>query len=446
MKKYIMFIAIIAFVFPFTVLANEIGDFNKSINVSINCDQCTDINTKEIHLKLYADGKEVQGKDLILKKQNNFKGTFTDLPIFKEDDVTEINYVVKFLEDGEYRSFSNADITLNKVRASKWVSVSPNNIQPGHKYVLFTDNWNYAENGHGKFAVLGYNMSLIESDATADYKIINGKKSLYSLTIDPYPEDIWTVSKVPNTDLLYDGFENYLVFTNTENKRLSLTGFDKGDWIDYVFRQTSKSDGYNESENSWSTTKVELTPIAEEKERFYLSSHNIINDNVRGTRYIGVDHFYVIKPQQEVDYAAHFIAFEYVENQEIEEVYNVKINREICNELQDVRKIKLTNNVNIINIFQDVGDISNIEFRITDPEIIKIENGKIVPLKIGETDVTFRYGYTDYSLHVIVYDLDNPKTNINTYIIIILLSLLTATMIVYEILRSKRLKLQNKAS
>ena len=212
---------------------------------------------------------------------------------------------------------------------------------------------------------------------------------------------------------------------------MSLSGFDKDTYIDYVFRQTSKPDGYNESEKSWNTTKVEIIPIEEELGRFYISSHNIINDEVRGTRYIGVDHFQNIVAQKEQEYGAHFIAFKYVEDVE-EQVYNVQINRTICRNSKDTRKVLLSDSVRVLGVFLDIGDITGIDFEVVDPSIAKIEDGKVIPLKIGETDINFKYGFTDYTLHVVVYDVPghNPDTSVGNIVSLLIVLIVSATLIV----------------
>lgn len=328
MKKIVVLITLLFF--PSIVLANEIGDFYRDINISVNCSQCDPSEEPEVTFQLFADDEEVEGQKLVLNKENEYKGTFEHLRVFKEGSFKEINYEVKFLEDGEYRSLKPEEITYNKEKVSKWVQVLPEDIQPGHKYALFTDNWNYEANGGPKWVFITNTMGLEAATADSDYKIINGKKSYYSLTTEPNPDWLWTITKVPSTDLLYEGFENYWVLTNVDSKRLSLSGFDKGTWIDYVFRQTGKPDGWSNVDGSWNTTKVEFLPVADEIGRFVISSHNIINDEVRGTKYLGVDHFLGIKVQTEYDYGARVMAFEYLENENVEMAYNIQINMVLC--------------------------------------------------------------------------------------------------------------------
>ena len=148
-----------------------------------------------------------------------------------------------------------------------------------------------------------------------------------------------------------------------------------------------------------------------------------------------------VTPQKEQEYAAHFIAFKYYEEVEEEQVYNVHINKEICKNLADLRKVLLSDSLEVLGIFEDIDDISDIDFKVTDPTIVKIENGKVIPLKIGETDISFRYGYTDYMLHVIVYDTPNPNTQVGGIVAIIATLIISGVVYVYTNRNKKALNI-----
>ena len=329
-KIITILLMLLTMVLPSMVSASSIGEFKESINIKVNLESCEEDYNPEVKFQLFADGEAVEGQEIVLDKNSEYKGVFEDLPVFKEGTYEEIKYEVKFYENGEYRSLSPEEITYNKSKISKWVQVLPEDVQAGHQYALFTYNWNYETNGFGKLALVNGDMALEETTAEADYKIIDGKKSYFSLTQDPSENSLWTITNVPSSDTLYEGFENYWVLTNYQNKRLSLSGFDKGDWIDYVFRQTSKPDGFASSDYSWNTTKVELIPIENEAGHFMITSHNVINEQIRGTKYMGVDHFYMIKAQAEEEYAGHFLLFEYLDDVEVEEAYNVMVDKVLC--------------------------------------------------------------------------------------------------------------------
>ena len=436
MKKILIMLALL--LMPLTVNAFHIEGFEKDINITLNCDDCKDKETREIKIKLFADGEEVPDSEIILNNANDFSGVYEELPIFLDDGFTEIEYEVRFLEDGVYKPFSKTETSYEKANVSKWMSVYPEDVKPGDTIMLVTDNWNHDMNGGPELVITSGDMRLYGINIVADYKIIDGKKSYYSIDDETYDEDEWDVSSVTSDELLYEGFENYVHLKNNEGKNMSLSGFDKGDYIDYVFRQTSKPDGYNDSENSWNTSKVELLPIEDELGRFYITSHNIINDEVRGTRYLGVDHNQNVVAQKEQEYGAHFIVFKYFENMEEEQVYNVHINRTICKNLEDLRKIQLSDSVDVLGVFEDVTDVTGIDFDIVDPSIVKVENGKVIPLKIGETDISFKYGFTDYMLHIIVYDVpnNNPNTDVGAIITLIAITVISGSL--YLVLKNKK--------
>ena len=439
MKKKLLFkIILLLVIFPFSVYANNIGDFYKDINVSLNCSKCANNESMNIHLKLFADGKEVEGTEVILNKQNNFTSTFEDIPMFREDGVTEINYEVKFLEDGKYKSFSNSDISYKKERASKWVSVKLEDLSPGKDYVLMTDNWNYSMNGQPPYILLDKQIGHQFVNVYPDYKLVNGKKSYYSIDDEVEDRCIWHFEKISKNDELYNSYPNSWILTSSENKNMVLTGYSFDEGHTYMFKGSSKK-GWSDTDNSYNNYRMIFNPIENELSRFMIQSDVIWDSDYVRTRYLGIGHMVEQVAQKEAEYGAHIIAFEHVDNVEVEEVYNVSINRELCNSLEDSRNIVITDNVNILSIFNNIAGIQDIEFKISDPSIIKIENGNIIPLKVGKTDVTFKYGYTDYKLRVSVYELKNPKT---ANIVILFISLLIViTIIGIKIIRKKEFKI-----
>ena len=198
MKKLIFMILLIL-AMPLIVSANEIGEFKRTINISLNCEFCPTSTEKTATFQLYANNEMVEGKSIILDESNNFEGSFEDLEVFDENNV-EITYEVKMLKNGEYQSIPEKDITYEKVPIKKWVQVMPEDIKPGHEYVLFTDNWNYEQNGYGKFVLMSGDMHLEETNAIPEYNIVDGKKSYYTLTMEPSEESIWNTLSVSEDD------------------------------------------------------------------------------------------------------------------------------------------------------------------------------------------------------------------------------------------------------
>lgn len=333
MKKLLLLIGLL--LLPTITFANEIGEFKKTINISLNCEFCAETFEKHATFQLFANGEKVEGKTLLVNEENEFKGSFEDLEVFDENN-EEIHYEVKILEGEEYKSIPEEDISYEKVPIKKWVQVMPEDIEPGHEYVLFTDNWNYEANGFGKFALLTGDMYLEETDAIAEYHLIDGKKSYYTLTMEPSEEAIWKTTSVPETDEEYDLFKNYIMFNSYADKRLTLAGYYKGDWTHWIFKQSGKEGYFIDSEYAWYTNKVELIPVEGTIGRFYISSKNVDNGVVLPTHYLGVDHFYNVAAQTVPDYSAQFLAFEYKEA-EVDAVYNMKIGAVLCeNKMTDM--------------------------------------------------------------------------------------------------------------
>ncbi len=418
--KLIFSLLLVMMLFPFAVYANEIGDFYQDINVSLNCNKCANKDTMEIKLKLFVNNKEVQNKELILNKQNNFNGYFEDLPMFEEDGITEIKYEVRFLEDGKYRSFNNNEINYKKERTTKWVSVKPEDLKPGHDYVLMTDNWYYEYNDRDPYILLDGDLYHQYVEVYPDYKIVNGKRSYYSLDSIPEDRTIWHFEKLNQDDELYEYYSGYWVLTNYNGEQLTLAGY-MGDGYNSYFYKASTKNGLQSTKTY--ANRVNIIPIENELSRFNINSKAFWSEDHLTTLYLGIGRLVEAKAQREQEYGAHFIAFEYIDNEEVEEVYNIQIKKELCNKEEDKRTIKITSSIGISEVFKDIDNIEGINFRIADPSILKIKNGKIIPLKIGETDITFNYKYTDYRLHVKIYDLNNPNTGIMTFVVITILTL-----------------------
>ena len=419
MKKLMLPIILFMMFLPIGVYANEIGEFYKDINVSLNCDKCIDENTMEIHLKLFANDIEVDGSELVLNKNNNFTTVFEDLPIFGEDKLTEINYDIRFLEDGEYRKFSNNDIKYNKVRKTQWVSVKPEDIVPGNNYVLMTDNWFYAYNGRNPYILLDGDMYHQYVDVYPEYKIVDGQISYYTLDTEPEERTIWHLEKLDSSDSLYNYYKDYWVLTNYKDEKLTLAGYMGDGSNSYFYKPSTKSGVIDYATYA---DRVNLIPIENELSRFNINSHAYWSEDHQTTLYLGIGSYVEVKAQREQEYGAHFIAFRSISNEEVEEVYNVQITRELCRTVQDKRTVSITEQLNLFSIFNDIPDDANINFKIVNPSILKLENGKIIPLKVGSTDVTFDYAYTSYKLNVQVYD--NPNTGTGLYIIILVIVLM----------------------
>ena len=328
MKKLLWLLLIM--IIPVVVSADHIGEFKKSFNISVNCDQCKSLEGKEAVFQLYVNGEAVEGSKLVLNQDNDFKGSFEDLDVFEDDGITEINYEVRFLDDGEYRPLTEEEISYKTTKVSKWVSVLPEDIQAGHDYVFFTENWNSEINGYSHYVILTGTVRLEASEAVPDYKLINGKRSYYSLVVEPSEEAIWHVENVPEDDPNYELFGDFkMLVNNIDGKKLTLAGYNKGNWVDYIFKYSGK-DGYIESEDAMYNNKVNIIPVEGKRGRFFITSYVVWPDRVSKVRYLGVDHFNNVVKQTEPENSAQILAFEYVEDQEVSQLIDIQVGTVLC--------------------------------------------------------------------------------------------------------------------
>ncbi len=306
---------------------DPILDGYKHISVKFNCDDCDPLKDKPVTVQLFADGVATNRKKT-LNKSTGYEYMFKNLPIFKEDEMTEVKYDVKVLNDDTYTAIPRSTTTNNKTTIKKWVQVLPENIEAGHTYVLVTDNWNYQNNNFSRKVFLRGDVTAKGAQYDLDYNVINGKKSYYSLVEDPVENTAWTVSAVPSDDPNYETFRTYLMFTNEEGKRLVLTGYDRDSSINFMYKASSK-DGFIEDENAEYTNKVKLYPIEGTKGRFRIGTMNLFEEPNNMTQYVSLDFNNQYRATSEIDNAAQFMAFEYVDV-EVSNVREVVITSQLC--------------------------------------------------------------------------------------------------------------------
>ena len=348
--KHFFAFALVLMLFPIVVHANQIGYFKETITVDINCDDCNPWEEQEVTLQLYADGEEVEGKRVTLNKDVGYQTKFEELPMFKENTVTEIEYEVKYLKDGQFVNMPNKKINYKKKNIEKWVSVLPQDIQPDHDYLFLTDNWNYEQNGFSKYVVLRGDVTVKGAKPDSDYKLINGKESYYSLTAEPPANAVWRVTAAENGSW-------YL--TNGEGKKLTVAGYNKGDSINYIFKHSGKV-GYNSSDDSFNNNIMVFDPIAETLGRFYITgmgqyhpdavTESFVPSTEDTPQYLGLNFNNQVEAQVERDYGAQFLAFEYYEG-EAEVMTDISVSMDLCEKAPVVNPDTVDNIVKYVAIF-----------------------------------------------------------------------------------------------
>jgi len=103
--------------------------------------------------------------------------------------------------------------------------------------------------------------------------------------------------------------------------------------------------------------------------------------------YLGIGHYVEVKAQKEVEYAAHIMTFEKIENEEVE-LLDMVITKKMCNG----DELKVNSSKSLTTIFDDMDDLDLVrDCVIEDETIAKIEDGQIIPLAVGKTDIIVNY-------------------------------------------------------
>ncbi len=288
------------------------SDYYKDIVVNFNSNECSENAGKEVTIQLFADGEKVDGKEIKLNSETGYSYVFENLKVFEENSPNEIRYEVKVLEDGVYKLISPRSYSTKKERIEKWVQVLPEDIKPGHTYVITTDNWNVDNNGFSKVIYLRGDITAKGALVEPEYNLIDGKQSYYVINGEPIENTKWTVSSVPEDDPDYEEFKDYLVFTNESGKKLTLSGYNKGDYIDFIYKHSSKN-GYIENEDAIYTNKVTLTYVPNSKGRFYIGTKNLYPEPNNMMQYLTLTGQNQYVAGSVMERAAQFKAFEYVE-------------------------------------------------------------------------------------------------------------------------------------
>lgn len=327
-----------------TIVLDRESNYKKKININLNCKGCENKMDKGVVLQLFVDGKKVEDGKVSLNRKTGFNYTFNDLPFFYDGTLNEIKYEIKVLLNGKYYSIPSKNINNKKETIHKWIQVFPQDIKEGKSYSLVAENKTFESNGLSRYVYLVGDITSKEANVLSEYNVIDGKKSFYIIDKNEQENTKWTVSKVPNSDPNYEEFKDYLMFTNeTEDKKLTLTGYNNGGNINYIYKRSSKL-GYNDSENSWNTNKVKLIPTKNNDGRFIIGTHNVWDkDAYNMMQYISLNNQLQFGANADSSSASQFILFEYVEK-DIVSVSQINLRASLC----DVLKLDKLNNPNTI--------------------------------------------------------------------------------------------------
>ena len=124
MKKGNLFLSLVlslALLIAPVVHASKIQEYHRDITVQANCEKCKASNPEGIEIELFADGEGIQ--TATLDKSNDYKTVFTNLPIVKEDNITEIIYSVKGKKDGKTIDLLNEKSNATTKHIEGWYQV-----------------------------------------------------------------------------------------------------------------------------------------------------------------------------------------------------------------------------------------------------------------------------------------------------------------------------------
>ncbi len=108
---------------------------------------------------------------------------------------------------------------------------------------------------------------------------------------------------------------------------------------------------------------------------------------------------------------------------------------------KQTEKTTIKKSKKISAIFQEIVSLKNITFKIVNEEVLKIENGEIISLKVVNTKIEFKYTGEQYILHVFIKENDlinipdtfkNPNTGTGISIIIIFMLIISLLYILYS--------------
>ena len=324
--KYILLFTLFTF-FGLCTPVYAANDYFKDISISFNHNGCDEQVGKEITIQLFKDGSP-EGAPVVLNSANNYTYKYEDLLIFNPESADEIKYNVKVLEDGNYRLLNPKHQTHSTARIQKWVQVLPDYIQEGHTYVFTTDNWNVDQNGFSPVIYLRGDVTAKGAAVVPEYNIINGMQSYYVIDGEPVANTKWTVSKVPTSDPNYNEYKDYFMFTNeTENKKLTLTAYVNGTDVNWIYKRSGNNGWVNSGELN--TNRVTLTPVPLSKGRFYIGTYSLLDAPNNAPQYITLSGQNQYQAGSNIDRAAQFKAFEYVDT-DVEVGHLITIEESMC--------------------------------------------------------------------------------------------------------------------
>ena len=88
--------------------------------------------------------------------------------------------------------------------------------------------------------------------------------------------------------------------------------------------------------------------------------------------------------------------------------------------------------LDFLSYFSDQVDISDFTFTVSDDEVARVENGKVIFLKVGDVDITAVNPHTNevYTIHFVTEHAINPKTQSSMLILLAILFLVISSLVI----------------
>ena len=291
----------------------------------------------------------------------------------------------------------------------------PEDIRPDHYYVMFTDNWNYENNGYGKHLVIDHDLAPIYLEADVNYISFDGKESYYTLLEEPPESAIWKFTiyeDIPTvkSEQPYSNISDYQwMLSNYTNKKMALAGKVEDVGHTYIYK-VSERNGW-QFNNTWLYSNL-LSITPGEKGRFNISAQLEWEIDHISKRYFGIDSNGHEEAQIPIEFSAQILAFEWIENKEVDLLKDVVITKTLCTGDETEITLKVNSTKSLTTIFDDMDDLDLVRDCVIDDETIaKIEDGKIVPLAVGKTEIVVNYKDNQYRILLNVTEDDLIHNN-----------------------------------
>ncbi len=246
-----------------------------------------------------------------------------------------------------------------------------------------------------------YDISSLDANGVHNFYSIEDTDTLYNILLQIISGTIVHVNAITNIeDVIADDFYPVDKLTGKPLKANDRINLD-GELVDNTF-----------------TGRVGIIAFEDNKYKVKWEQQDVPYEGWKGTFYIkakeGIHGDDIPTNFGQVTLTSNSFSFPDEATQyELKDDYKSAINLEspkvvITIEKEETEELDLEETKKLSDIFPELATLGAVQISITDERIVKIENGTIVPLAIGQTDIEFEHDTTKYTVHVIVTHLNEP--------------------------------------